>query len=177
MLDRALRGRIMEIRAALDREIGVRVPAPQFNPYPLAQHPTAALTPPKRKSRRLSRTLALSAISASAGTFAPTGATSLPSHESIVTIKVDRDTEVFRGRVISTSPHCYVGRAVRVFRVRSGQDLYITRTFTNEAGKWRAIIPAQHAKHVYAKVREETVPPGGRPRARCSGDLSRTIVG
>jgi hypothetical protein len=106
-----------------------------------------------------------------------TPAASLPSHDSIVTIKVDRDTEVFRGRVISLSAHCYVGRAVRVFRVRPGQDLYITRTFTNEAGKWRAIIPAQHAKHVYAKVREETVPPGGRPRARCSGDVSRTIVG
>jgi aromatic ring hydroxylase len=101
----------------------------------------------------------------------------LASYDSTVTIKAERDTEVFRGRVISDSARCYVGRAVRVFRARAGRDLYLTRAFTNEAGKWRAIIPAQHAKHIYAKVREETVPPGGVARARCSGDKSRTIVG
>jgi aromatic ring hydroxylase len=104
-------------------------------------------------------------------------ALSIPAYDSTVTIKAERETEVFRGRVISDSAHCYVGRAVRVFRARAGRDLYLTRTFTNEAGKWRAIIPAQHAKHIYAKVREETVPPNGVPRARCSGDKSRTIVG
>jgi hypothetical protein len=101
----------------------------------------------------------------------------LPSRDSSVTIGAGRDQEVFRGRVISPSAHCYIGRTVRVFRARPGRDLYLTRTFTDEAGRWRAIIPAQHARHLYARVREETVPPGGVPRARCSGDKSRTIVG
>jgi peptidyl-tRNA hydrolase len=104
-------------------------------------------------------------------------AASLPSYESNVTIKVDRDTAVFRGRVISRSAHCVVGRKVRIFRTARGPDQYITRSFTNEAGKWRAIVPMQHLKHLYAQIRRETVPPGGVPRARCSGDRSRTITG
>jgi hypothetical protein len=104
-------------------------------------------------------------------------ATSLPFHESNVTIKVDRDTAVFRGRVISRSRHCVVGRKVRIFRTARGPDQYVTRSFTNEAGKWRAIVPMQHLKHLYAQIRDERVPPGGVPRARCSGDRSRTITG
>jgi hypothetical protein len=124
--------------------------------------------------KRVGGSLAIALLAAVA---LPSSAPSLPSYHSSVTIKSDRATEVFRGRVISGSAHCYVGRAVRIFRARPGRDLYLTRTFTDEAGRWRAIIPAQHAKHLYARVREETVPPGGAPRARCSGDKSRTIVG
>jgi hypothetical protein len=124
--------------------------------------------------KRVGGSLAIALLAAVA---LPSSAPSLPSYESSVTIKADRETEVFRGRVISPSAHCYVGRAVRVFRARPGRDRYLIRTFTDEAGKWRAIIPAQHARHLYARVREETVPPGGVPRARCSGDKSRTIVG
>jgi hypothetical protein len=116
-------------------------------------------------------------LTVAAGALASTSASALPSHASRVTIGADRDQEVFRGRVISPSAHCYVGRTVRVLRARPGRDLYLTRTFTDEAGRWRAIIPAQHARQLYARVRAETVPPGGVPRARCSGDRSRTIVG
>jgi hypothetical protein len=104
-------------------------------------------------------------------------ASSLPSHPSPVTIAVDRATEVFHGRVISPSPSCYDGREVRVLRVRPGPDLYITRAFTDEGGRWRAIIPAQHARRIYARTRAQTVPSGGVARARCAGDRSRVILG
>jgi hypothetical protein len=104
-------------------------------------------------------------------------ASSLPSRASTVTIAVDRATEVFRGRVISRSPGCYRDREVQVLRVRQGRDLYITRTFTDQAGRWRAIIPAQHARRLYARVRPHTVAPNGVARARCAGDRSRVILG
>jgi hypothetical protein len=129
---------------------------------------------PERRSGRATIAAVLAVVAALAGAGS---APAVPSYSSRVTIGADRDRQVFRGRVISSSAHCYVGRTVRVFRARPGRDLYLTRTFTDEAGRWRAIIPAQRAKRLYARVREETVPPGGVRRARCSGDRSRTIVG
>ena len=98
-----------------------------------------------------------------------------PFFSSGVTIR-QTDPAKFKGRVFSDSDHCRIGRKVRIIRALPGKDQRVTKTFTDEAGKWRVYIPMQDGQRLYAKVRREAVPPGGVTQAHCGGDRSKAIT-
>lgn len=56
---------------------------------------------------------------------------------SFVTIRFAERTDVFRGRVRSSSDACKVNRAVIVKKAVRGEDKTIWRAATDEAGRWR----------------------------------------
>ena len=107
--------------------------------------------------------------------IAAASAAAVPSFSSGVTMRQTEPAK-FKGRVFSDSDFCRVGRKVRIIRALPGKDQRVTKSFADEAGKWRVFIPMQSGQRLYSKVRAETVPPGGVTRASCGGDRSKAIT-
>jgi len=76
----------------------------------------------------------------------------------------------FRGALSSPVAGCKAGRAVSVFRVRSGADRRVGTTTTRGDGSWRIARPKKHGRY-YATSAGVAVP----DRAECPAVQSRTI--
>jgi cysteine-rich repeat protein len=76
-----------------------------------------------------------------------------------LTVRFIGETNVFKGRVRSSTEACESGRRVNVFRVTPGPDVRVASDRTDSAGRWQVVYNAP-ADDYYAKATRRDI--GGR---------------
>jgi hypothetical protein len=125
-----------------------------------------------RTRSRVSR-LSLGTILASALIIAlPSAALSGDVIDTTVTLHIDQQDAIFKGKVMSSEDVCVIGRKVLLIRIEPDDSKTIVeRAFANENGHYSAFIPMQHGNPYFAKVRRKT--PGS---VVCAADRSPTKI-
>ena len=96
--------------------------------------------------------LAILAVSAAAiaAFFVPTVAQAATAPTTATINFVDRPgPDIFRGRVQSPNPNCIANRAVRLFMVADGPDVFIDRDRSEDNGSWSIDIEGDPAPGTY----------------------------
>jgi hypothetical protein len=92
--------------------------------------------------------------------------------DSMVTLNIDQEDAIFKGKVTSTEDVCVIGRKVLLIRIEPDDTKTIVeRAFANENGHYSAFIPMQHDNPFFAKIKRKT--PGSTV---CRADRSPTRI-
>lgn len=124
------------------------------------------------RTRSYPHRLGLGAAVAAALILALPGA-ALAGIRSTVTLNIDQQDAIFKGKVTSSFIDCVVGRKVLLIRIEPDDSkTVVDRAFANENGHYSTVIPMQSGNPFFAKIRR-TVTPGD---AICGWDKSPTKI-
>src|SRR6266487_1752593 len=109
-----------------------------------------------RPRYRRALTVAACVLAAAAGAMPAAGTVV----NSKVTLKVNRDTARFHGRVSSSFAQCVAGRKVVLYRDDGADRTKLAKTHATSRGRYGVHIPMQHGNRIFAVVKRFRAQPG-----------------